>query len=403
MKLTNLHLRILFIFLIHLNSPPNFTAQALNISEEESGNSIRIEPFLTYRQASLDLRKDSSLFDSAKDRDFVDQFYLTTKLTKEWASGDIAAIEPAFFSFRDRPSETSFRIDQAYFELKLTDAIKLITGKRVELRGAGFFFSPSDLINENRSIIDPLNGREGKHMTRVELGWLGGKFAAGYVPEPAQPWRAGKLWLLSETSLFDSDLGLQITHNAERKLSFGYWGSRFFGEIFEFHVDGRYQQRLNAKTSAADREFSSIPDQSSANYYLAGSRIVFNSSASLVLEYIKNSAGLSESDLHAFFQAQQARRDQEQTPADPFEYLVSREYASASFYDDKLTEKLRTSISVVHNLRDRSSFATINAKYKVASLLSLNYAPLFFLGSSRTEFGENPVRTAHYLTAEAIF
>ncbi len=376
---------------------------ALTLSEEDSGNSIRIEPFLTYRQAALDLRRNSSLFDSGKDRDYIDQVYLTTKLTKEWASGDVVSIEPAFFNFRDRPSETSFRIDQAHFDLRLSETVKLVTGKKVELRGAGFFFSPSDLVNEKRDIIDPLNGREGKHMSRVEINWLGGKLALGYLPEPARPWKEGKLWALSEMSLFDSDLGLQLTHNSDRKLSLGYWGSRFFGEVLEFHADGRYQQRLDPKTSSIDREFSSIPDESSSNYYLLGSRIVFNSSTSLVLEYIKNSAGLGKQDLQNFYQAQQAKRDQEQKPADPFAYLVSREYASASFYDDKLTEKLRASISIVHNLRDRSSFTTLNAKYKVSSLLSLNYAPLFFMGSERTEFGENPVNSAHYLSAEAIF
>jgi hypothetical protein len=376
---------------------------ALSLQSADGKDRLRVEPYINYRQAALQLRRASSLFNPERDRDYIDQIYMTLRIVRDVPDLALAVVEPAVFTLRENPGKLEFRIDQAFVDSALLGDLHLVAGKRVEARGVGSFYSPSDLLNEDQDFIDPLVLREGKHFSRIEWRGMGYKLGLGYIPAVSQAWKKGRLWALAEWSLFEVDLGFQMTHNTQRNTTLGFSAARFLGDSVELHFDGRFQSRLSPSTSQADRAFSSIPDNSPGHQLIVGSRIVMTSSLSVVGEYIKNATGLTTIELKNYFAAQAEKKLNNQVPDDPFSRLVGREYAALAVYEDKFLSKFRVSLSGIHSLRDQSSFISASAKYKPSSVVTVGYIPLFFEGGRDSEFGENPIRSVHYLSVESIF
>ena len=83
------------------------------------------------------------------------------------------------------------------------------------------------------------------------------------------------------------DEGKHLILAPDRKL-------KHFGERFELHWDGRYQNRQRSQGKAGEgwREFSSYKIDDPSGYYLAGTRVVISGRRTVILEGI----GLSQED-----------------------------------------------------------------------------------------------------------
>lgn len=374
----------------------------------------KIEPSFTYRAAALSPVKDS-VYHKEEHGDFADQLYLTLRFAKTYDYVHEVLLEPTLRTFRNNPSSWEpYVIEQAYVESALLRWLNLTAGKKAEFEGSGFMVNPSDLLNEGKDIFDPLYQKEGVVFARLKLHGDTWSLGLGGIPRRGHPSRAGRAWLTASLTAWDVDLRLQATANPSEKATTGLSVQRFFGDHFELHFDGRYQRRqrdpeilgqdyLKYSAYVGPDVFHS-DDDSPSGFYLAGTRFIFTSRRTLILESIQNQSGLLPDEFKRLFADLQAVREENPTKvADPPSRLRGRHYAFASYQDDDSLKKIHLAASALLNTDDQSSFATMSVRYNISPITSVELAPTFFKGKADTEFGEMPFSEAHYFIVRGRF
>jgi hypothetical protein len=370
------------------------------LAQTES-NSVQVNPELIYRFGALSIREESSLYDEGRDRDVVDQFYGSLTFRKDLDYTDTVFLQPAIYTLRENPSQIRTRFDQAYVQVALGEMLSLTAGKKLEIRGAAFMTNPSDLLNEDRDILDPLNQREGKGMVRMTWSGSGRSLGLGFLPKPGGSKDEGRVWMIGQARLGNFDSGFQLINNRGQKSTVGLTGSWFWGEKSLFYGEYRYQSKRRPAADQPEQEF--IAEQSkSIQQASLGLRQIMSDRNSVSIEYYMNNGGASTTELLDYFKSQEALRAEEKTPNDPFARLVGRDYAGISYHGDKLPYNLSLTTTYIANIHDKSSFISANFKYHRSELFSLAYSPVWFTGSRFTEFGENPVAQVHYLVVNGL-
>lgn len=365
-----------------------------------------IKPDFTYRFAGLK-RNTQSAYHKEEHKDFVDQIYLTLKMTKTLDYDHKVVLEPTIRSKRNNPDALDLddlhMIDQAYLESAISSHFTITAGKKTEYRGSGLFMNPSDLLNEDKDLYDPLYQREGKFMTRLSLDFASWNLGLGFLPRRAGLLSQGRPWLYLQGNVFDFDVVLQQTFHYRDKSTTGYSLARFFGEHIELHVDGRFQSRQRSETDLPERAGSdqlSYKKNDASSQIVSGSRFVFTPKRSLTVEYIWNQSGLLNHEYTDIYLPTVRVGDQ---VADPLSHPVKRRYAFASFFDEETVSSLRLGVSSLYGLGDSSCFVSPNLKYTISSMTSIEYAPMFFFGDSLTEFGQMPFGEVHYVTFRGVW
>jgi hypothetical protein len=307
-------------------------------------------------------------------------------------------------------------LQQAYIETAATDRLALTVGKKAEFDGPGFIVNPSDLLNENRQVFDPLYQNDGVVFARVKYR-IGdaSSLGVGYIPLRGQAYNSGKAWLTGATEAFGADVHMQMTANAAQKTTIGLSAQRFFGGSFELHLDGRYQRRQRNQAPGDDsylqfssysgRDATTYTDDVPSLYALAGTRYVFTPKRSAIFELIDNQSGLLPAQFAAFY-AHIADEEKKQTigqpPPAPTQ-LEGRMYAFVSYQDDETVRSTHLGLNYLRNTQDGSSFSAASILYNVSPLTSVELAPTFFTGPINTEFGEMPFSQLIYLTFRGRF
>lgn len=374
---------------------------ATTVKGPGSSETTKIEPELIYRQASITPRKHSAFYREDTMKDYADQLYLSLRFSRSYDYQHEIVVSPVFYTRRNDPSEQEFRVDEAYIDSHLTEHFGIIAGKRREDWGSGYVVNPSDLINENEDMIDPLNQKEGDVFTR--LYWQDTTWSLGlaFARSESRDAKEGRGWLTFKTTAFDTDIQLQQMMQQTEKGTTGWSFSRFFGDIFELHWDGRTQRRQHS--TSPERAYSSYEQKDPSQMHLVGSRIVVGSKRSIVVEGIQNESGLLPSELENYFKAQKQATKEGQTPDEPFTYITGRHYAFLAYNDEGLIPRTRIGANALMNLDDKSSFSSLVLEFHPSSITSLAYTPLFFAGSELSEFGEQPASQVHYLVISGRF
>jgi len=373
----------------------------LRAHAEGDASGVQVNPELIYRFGALSIRDQSSLYDEGRDRDIADQFYGSLTFRKDLDYTDTVFLQPAIYTLRENPSQIRTRFDQVYVQVAMGDVLSLTAGKKLEVRGAAFINNPSDLLNEDRDILDPLNQREGKGMLRMTWSGSGRSLGLGFLPKPGGAKDEGRLWMIGQARIGNIDGGFQIINNRAQKTTLGVTGSWFWGEKSLFYSEYRFQAKRRSAVEQPEQEFI-VEQAKSIQQASLGLRQIINERNSLSVEYFMNNGGASTAELLAYFKSQEALREQEKTPNDPFARLVGRDYVGLSFHGDKLPSDLSLTTTYITNVHDKSSFISTNLKYHRNELFSLAYSPVWFTGKRFTEFGENPVAHVHYLVVNGF-
>jgi hypothetical protein len=291
-------------------------------------------------------------------------------------------------------------IQQGFIESQLAGGLFLLTtGKKVEFDGPGILMNPSDLLNEDKDLIDPLYQREGKFFTRLAISGVAGKVGLGFIPLRAAFAGKGKAWLQGQTQIAGIDLRLQATMQSEDKATTGFSASRFFaGDRLELHVDGRYQSRQRSPGEQRERSFSSFKHLDPSMFVLAGGRFVIAGKRSATIEFMQNQSGLDRKEFRDFLASIEAQ-DEASNDKKPDSRFLGRTYAFLAFHDEDSLPKTRISASVLQNALDQSTFASVELRRSISPLISLSVNPTFFSGGTDSEFGEMPFSSIIYLQA----
>lgn len=375
--------------------------------------STKIEPYFLYRIGGLKPIK-KSVYHKDDHGDLADQVYLTLKYSRVYNYVNRVHLEPSFRTLRNNPATwEDFIVEQAFVETELFSPLMVTAGKKTEYEGSGFIINPSDLLNENKDIFDPIYQNEGVIFTRFKLRTDAFTLGLGIIPRRGQPSNEARFWGQLSADLFEVDLRLQVTGHQSDKTTTGLSAQRFFGGSFEMHFDGRYQARQRSPESEGNAyvAYSSYTgakpndqaDDSGSGYYLGGTRFIFSSRRTLVLEYISNQSGLLPEEFKNFFGDLRKDKEDNGKIKDPQTKLLGRHYGFFSYQDDDSLNSTHLALNVLMNTDDESSFVSAAIRHYVTPITSIELAPTIFKGSADTEFGEMPFAHAVYLVFRGKF
>lgn len=400
------------------SAPPPKKLKKKKMPVVEDADSIsettKFEPELIYRAASLVPVKES-VYHDPKHVDFVDQIYIILHLTRTYNYVHEVVIEPAFRTLRNNPAswDKDHVVEQAYVESAIKPWLSLTAGKKAEFEGSGFFVNPSDLLNENKDVFDPLYQKEGVVFGRLTVRSGDFSLGLGYIPERGVAAKKGRAWMKASGQVAEIDIKLQATSQESEKATVGLSAQRFFGGAFELHTDSRYQSRQRDQKDGnvgpmAYSAYSGIDvkdnkDDDASGYYLAGTRYVFSHQRTFIAEYIQNQSGLLPDDFLRYFD--QLRQDTIETKRviDPPTKILGRHYGFVGYQDDALIKGVHLSINALQNTDDNSNFVAMIARYHLSPITSIELAPTIFKGGKNTEFGEMPFASATYLVFKGRF
>jgi hypothetical protein len=376
----------------------------ISFAQPDSGQGepvTKVRPEVIYRQSLLSRRKSAVFHRPNEDKDTVDQVYATLRFDSSWEYEDAAVFEAGIRTPRSAPNgEIELVMHQAFIESQLAGGRLILTaGKKVEFDGPGILMNPSDLLNEDKDLIDPLYQREGKVFTRLMLTGAVGKVGLGYIPKRAAFAGEGKAWLQGQTQIAGGDFRLQATMQSENKATTGFSVSRFFAsDRLELHLDGRYQARQRSVNEQRERAYSVFKNRDPSAFVLAGGRFVVKGKRSATVEVMQNQSGLDREEFKSFFAAIDAL-DEGNNDKKPDSRFLGRNYAFLAFHDEDSLPRSRLSASVLLNATDKSTFGSIELRHSVSPLIALSVNPLFFSGAKDSEFGEMPFKTIMFFQA----
>lgn len=375
------------------------------------GTGTTLETSLFYRASALKPRK-RSVYHKNEHTDFADQVYATLRLTHTTDHIPDIVIEPAFRTVRNNPAKWDDPLlHQAYLETRLGQAFVFTTGKKVEYTGSGFLVNPSDLLNEQKDLFDPLYQQEGVFFSRLTWRKSETKVGLGLIPVRGQSIQKGKAWVTLESDLWDTAVDAQLSMQESDKMTTGFSAQKFFSESLEFHVDGRYQARQRKNTDVewiryvprAGNDIESQRDDRSSLYALFGARLVMTPRRSITMEYIENESGLAPRDFARRFSDLSAETQDTGKIREPPTQYIGQRYGFIAFKDDDLIPSMQFSASLAANIQDKSTFFVLTAKRPLSNVISAELTPMLFGGTARTEFGEMPFSNVIYLTLRGRF
>ncbi len=370
--------------------------------------STSFSPELIYRRAYIDLRKDAIYF---KDdyRNFADQLYLSFKFSKSFKYINEVVFDPVIRTPKLNPTnDLELVVAQAYAHFFTTKNIFFSVGKKLEFDGSGFLINPSDLLNQDKDIYDPLKQREGKFFTRI--GFQSDLITSSISFIPKRDSSVEDFSILSKNyfELFGMDTSVQYMFNRTEKSTFGLSMNKFWNDFIETHVDGRYQTRQKRPDTSysvqePERDFTDKALSDSSVYVVGGLRLVLSSKRSLVLETIYKESGLDEEQTVNFLEDEKRRKRIAKASVNPPTTIIGRNYVFLAYNDEDTIKKMKFTTSWLYNILDKSSFINIDIDYKVSPIVSMGLSPMFNIGSKNTEFGESYLKNVCYLTLKATF
>ncbi len=372
-----------------------------------------VEPSVLYRLGALKPIKES-VYHKEDYGDFADQLYLTLKYSKTYDYVHRVHLEPSFRTIRNNPASwEDYIIEQAFIETELFSPLLITAGKKTEYDGSGFIVNPSDLLNDNKDIFDPVYQSQGIEFTRFKLRTKAFTLGIGMIPRRGRPSNEGRFWSQASTDIFDVDLRLQFTHHQAEKSTTGLSMQRFFGGSFELHFDGRYQTRQRSPDSPGNTtvRYSSYAgedrlnpkDDVASSYYLGGSRLIFTPRRTLVMEYITNQSGLLPEEFKVFYDDLRDDTVKTGNVKDPPTKLLGRHYGFVSYQDDDSLKSTHLALNLLVNTDDQSSFVSGAVRHYISPITSIELAPTVFKGEPNSEFGEMPFAHAVYLVLRGRF
>ena len=376
-----------------------FAVTSEPVTEPSAEPTSRVRPEVIYRMSSLGRRTSAAFHRASEDKDYIDQLYATLRFESTWEYQDSAVFEAGIRTPRSAPnSPLEVIIQQAFIESQIAGAGLTVTaGKKVEFDGPGILMNPSDLLNEDKDLIDPLYQREGRVFTRISASGSSWKLGVGYIPLRAAMAGRGKAWLQTHAQFWGADLRLQMTSQKEDGITTGFSASRFImADRLEVHLDGRYQANQRSVASQRERAYSTLKPADPSLFALAGARFIVEGKRSVTLEYMHNQSGLTSAEFRDFF-AYIRSLDDSNGDKKPDSRFLGRRYAFVAFHDEDSIPKTRLGASVLQNLDDQSIFANIELRRAVSPLIAVALTPTFFTGKSGSEFGEMPFSSIIYL------
>ena len=394
-------LKYIFLVTLYFITSKSFASTTI----KQGSYSTDFSPELIYRRAYIDLRKDATYFKEDY-RNFADQLYLSLKVSKNFNFVNEVVLDPVIRTKKFNPKELEWVISQAYAHFFVSDKIFFTLGKKLEFDGSGFLINPSDLLNQDKDIYDPLTQKEGKFFTRI--GYQSDLITSSinFIPKRDSEVEDFSILVKNDFELFGIDTNFQYMFNRKEKSTFGLSLNKFWNDILETHIDARYQTRQKDpdqtySVKETERPFSDKQLKDNSVYVVGGIRTVLTSKRSIILEAIYKESGLTKNQTVEFIREE--NRKKAISPVNSSPSIIGRNYVFVAYNDEDSIKKLKFTFAWLVNILDKSSFLNVDFDYKVSPLISMGLSPMFNIGKSETEYGESYLKSVCYLTMKATF
>jgi len=344
------------------------------------------EDYLDSYLASLQLKGSYEISKFKLALDIKDQLFYTTN--DEW--------------------ENIFSIYESFINADISTNFDMQMGKKSVKWGKGYIWNPVSFVGRQKDINDVDAGLEGFWMLKLDyvksLSGLLQNFSISPVIIPVSgeinkdfSEEDGYNFILNNYFLIkDTDVGLYFLMDDSKFRNFGADFARNILPNWEIHAEYVLEKDVTLSRMNSDFVVESTTDDT--HDYLFGTRILFETNTTLIVEYLHNDAGLDEEQMNNFFDAVDAAISGNSGLLTIIKNYQSENLSSQFLMKDYIYAKLSQpepfdflyftpSVFVLYNLNDNSKMIGGEFNYSRFENLNLKIKYNFLLGDLNSEFG----------------
>ena len=320
--------------------------------------------------------------------------------------------------------ENNFNISESFVNADLSSNYELQIGKISVKQGKGYIWNPVSFVGRRKDINDVDVGLEGFWMFKLEyvksLSGILQNFSvtpiivpvAENINEDFQSDESFNFILNSYFLIKDTDIDFYLFTDDIKFRKFGFDFAKNILPSWEIHGEYVFSKDVIMSWWNSDQTVESIADKT--HDFLIGTRFLFETNTSLIVEYLHNDSGLEAWQMDNFFEAVEFAVSenpellpvikQYQTESFSAQFLM-KDYIYAKISQPEPLDILyfTPSIFVLYNLNDNSE--TIGGEFNYSRFknvnLKLKYNLMF--GNVNSEYGEKIGSEKISLSAEYIF
>jgi hypothetical protein len=336
--------------------------------------------------ASLQLKGSYEISKFKLSLDLKDQLFYTSK--NEW--------------------ENKFSIYESFINADLSTNFDFQMGKKSVKYGKGYIWNPVSFVGRQKDINDVDAGLEGFWMMKLDyvksLSGILQNFSISPVFIPINSevnedfsQEDGFNFILNNYFLIkDTDVGLYFLADDFKFRKFGVDFARNILPNWEIHAE--YVMEKDVTVNRMNSGFIVESATNDYNNYLFGTRVLFETNTTLIMEYLHNGTGLNEDQMNIFFDAIAVATSDNPTLLPTIKEYQSENLNSQFLMKDYIYAKLShpepfdflyftPSVFILYNLNDKSEMVGGEFNYSRFNNLSLKLKYNFLFGDLNSEFG----------------
>ena len=305
--------------------------------------------------------------------------------------------------------ENNFSIYESFLNIDISKNIDLQIGKKSVKWGKGYIWNPISFVGRQKDINDVDAGLKGFWLMKLDyvksLSGIIQNFSVTpaivhvteNINEDFQTEESINFILHNYFLIKDTDLGFYLFMKDDELKKYGFDLARNILPSWEIHAEYVFAKEVSTDCLNSDFAIESTTDNT--HDYLFGTRFLFETNTTLIVEYLHNDIGLDTEQMKNFFDAIESA-----VSGNPDLLPVIKQYQSESFSSqflmkDYLYAKVSQpepfdilyftpSVFILYNLNDNSEMIGGEFNYSRFNNLNLKLKYNMMFGEENSEFGE---------------
>ena len=356
--------------------------------------SFKIQPEIAFLNNSSKLYSLS--FFNKKKKDYRDSYFGSIRLKASYEYSKCKF----FLDFKNQLTfttnddfENDFKIYGLYNNVDFSTNFSMQVGKKAVKWGKGYIWNPVSFAGRQKDINDIDTGLEGFWMLKLDyVKSLSGVIqnlaitpviipVTSYMNEEFQKGNSLIFILKNSLLLYNTDLDFYLSMEDGNFQRFGIDFAKNILPNWEIH--GEYVFEKKGIIEFCNSSYEIEREISERNSYLLGSRILFATNTTIILEYLHNGSGLTEGQMRNFYNAVDLAEN------------LSKQFLMKDYLYLKLSQPepfdilyFTPSVYILYNINDKSRMIGGELNYSRFENINLKLKCNLMLGDTDSEFGE---------------
>ena len=304
--------------------------------------------------------------------------------------------------------ENNFSIYESFLNIDVSKNIDLQIGKKSVKWGKGYIWNPVSFVGRQKDINDVDAGLEGFWLMKLDyvksLSGIIQNFAVTPVIIPVtesinkdfQDEESFNFILNSYFLVEDTDIDFYLFMKEDELKKYGFDLARNILPSWEIHAEYVFIKEVSTDWLNSDFAIESTADDT--HDYLFGTRLLFETNTTLIIEYLHNDAGLNAEQMKSFFDAVESAISNNSDLLPAIKQYQSESLSSQFLMKDYLYAKVSQpepfdilyftpSVYILYNLNDNSEMIGGELSYSRFENLNLKLKYNLLFGELNSEFG----------------